>query len=43
MPKSDNQKLSLFYIRDYLEQYSDADHPVTTQDLIDMLAQKGIS
>ncbi len=43
MPKSDNQKLSLLYIRDYLEQNSDEDHPVTSQDLIDMLAQKGIS
>lgn len=43
MPKSDYQKLSLLHIRDYLEQYSDAEHPVTSQQLIDMLADKGIS
>ena len=43
MPKSDNQKLSLLHIRDYLEQNTDEEHPVTAQDLIDMLARKGIS
>ena len=43
MPKSDNQKLKLLYIRDYLERNSDADHPVGAQELIDMLARQGIA
>lgn len=42
MPKSDHQKLSLLYIRDYLEQNSDEAHPINAQTLIDMLANKGI-
>jgi predicted DNA-binding transcriptional regulator YafY len=42
MPKSDNQKLKLLYIRDYLERNSDEDHPVGAQELIDMLANYGI-
>ena len=42
MPKSDNQKLKLLYIRDYLERNSDEDHPVGAQELIDMLANHGI-
>ena len=42
MPKSDNQKLKLLYIRDYLERNSDEEHPVGAQELIDMLAKHGI-
>ena len=42
MPKSDNQKLKLLYIRDYLERNSDERHPVGTQELIDMLERHGI-
>lgn len=42
MPKSDNQKLKLLYIRDYLERNSDERHPVGAQELIDMLALHGI-
>ncbi len=42
MPKSDHQKLSLLYIRDFLEQNSDEAHPINAQTLIDMLANKGI-
>ena len=42
MPKSDNQKLKLLYIRDYLERNSDERHPVGAQELISMLASKGI-
>lgn len=42
MPKSDNQKLKLLYIRDYLERESDERHPVGAQELIDMLARRGI-
>ena len=43
MPKSDNQKLKLLYIRDYLERNSDENHPVGAQELIEMLACHGIS
>ncbi len=43
MPKSDNQKLSLLYIRDYLERNSDEAHPVGAQALMEMLENKGIS
>ena len=43
MPKSDNQKLTLFYIRDYLEQNTDEAHLATAQDLIKMLALRGIN
>ena len=42
MPKSDNQKLKLLYIRDYLERNSDEEHPVGAQELIEMLAKHGI-
>ncbi len=42
MSKSDHQKLSLLYIRDYLEQNSDAEHPVNAQTLINMLDAHGI-
>ena len=43
MPKSDNQKLKLLYIRDYLERNSDERHPIGAQELIEMLARHGIS
>ena len=43
MPKSDNQKLKLLYIRDYLERESDERHPVGAQALIDMLSRHGIT
>ena len=43
MPKSDNQKLAPMYIRDYLEQNTDENHPATAQELMDMLARRGIS
>lgn len=42
MPKSDNQKLTLLYILDYLERESDAAHPVNADQLIAMLAQHRI-
>ena len=42
MPKSDNQKLKLLYIRDYLERNSDEAHPVGAQELIDLLEKRGI-
>ena len=37
MPKSDNQKLKIFYILDYLEQNSHEDTPVKAAELIAML------
>ena len=37
MPKSDNQKLKIFYILDYLEKNSHEDHPVRASELIEML------
>ena len=44
MPKSDNQKLKIFYILEYLEQNSHADHPVQASALIEMLSNRyGIS
>lgn len=37
MPKSDNQKLKIFYILDHLEKNSHRDHPVRASELISML------
>ena len=37
MPKSDNQKLKIFYILDYLQRNSHQDHPVRTAELQSML------
>ena len=37
MPKSDNQKLKILYILDYLQKNSHEDHPVRAADLISML------
>ena len=35
-------KLKLLYIKEYLENYSDEDHPVDVEELTDMLSRKGI-
>ena len=40
MPKSDNQKLKIFYILDYLERNSHQDHPVGASELIHMLEHR---
>ena len=40
MPKSDNQKLKIFYILDYLKEYSHREHPVRAADLIAMLKRQ---
>ena len=40
MPKSDNQKLKIFYILDYLQRNSHADHPVRANELTAMLEQQ---
>lgn len=42
MSKSANQHLKLFYIADYLREKSDCAHPVTTANIIEMLAANGI-
>ena len=43
MPKSDNQKLKIFYILDYLQKNSHEEHPVRANELISMLEhQHGI-
>ena len=42
MAKSDNQKLKIFYILDYLQKNSHADHPVRATELIEMLEQHEI-
>ena len=44
MPKSDNQKLKIFHILDYLQRNSHQDHPVRASELIQMLdSQHNIS
>ena len=40
MPKSDNQKLKIFYILDYLKENSHQDHPVRTSELLSMLENR---
>ena len=42
MPKSDNQKLKIFYILDYLQKNSHANHPVRATELIEMLERHDI-
>lgn len=37
MPRSYDQKLKIFYIRDYLEKHSHSQHPITAAELVDML------
>ena len=37
MPKSDNQKLKIFYILEYLQKNSHEDHPVRASEIISML------
>lgn len=43
MPKSDNQKLKILYILDYLERNSHEDHYVNAAELIRMLNNRGIA
>lgn len=42
MPKSQNQKLKLLLLKDYLLENTDENHSVTVQDMIDMLAEHEI-
>lgn len=43
MPKSKNQKLKLYYIIEYFKRYTDENHPVTVSEIIDYLADLGIT
>ena len=43
MPKSDNQKLKILYILDYLQKNSHEEHLVRASDLIAMLDRHNIS
>ncbi len=43
MAKSEKQKLKLLYIADYLREYTDENHTITTQEIIDRLAREDIS
>ena len=43
MAKSPKQKLKLLYLKQYLEESSDENHPVTTAEIIDYLARQDIS
>ncbi len=40
MPKSDNQKLKIFYILDYLQKNSHQNHPVRAAELLSMLEKQ---
>ena len=40
MPKSDNQKLKIFYILDYLQKNSHQEHPVRAAELLGMLERQ---
>ena len=42
MAKSENQKLKLLYLRDFLRQNTDERHPASVQRLIDYLASKDV-
>ena len=43
MARSPNQKLKLLYLRQYLEQNTDEEHPASTARLIEYLAGQGIT
>lgn len=42
MPKSENQKLKILYILEYLKQNSRQDHPIRSEELMEMLNRQGI-
>lgn len=41
MPKSENQKMKLLVLKEYLEQNTDEDHIATTAELLNYLEQRG--
>ena len=42
MARAEKQKLKLLYLRQILEEQTDENHPVTAQQLLELLAEKGI-
>ena len=42
MARSPNQKLKLLYLRQFLEENTDEEHPASTARLINFLAEQGI-
>ena len=42
MAKCENQKGKLLYIKDFLEQYTDEDHPASTGEILKYLNSHGI-
>ena len=42
MSRSEHQKLKLLYLKEILETQTDAAHPLTAQELIELLARKGV-
>lgn len=43
MPKSVNQKQKLLYLKQFLEQNTDEEHPVSTAQIIEYLSRQGIA
>lgn len=43
MPKSENQKMKMFYLLDYLNRNTDMDHTVSMKDILEYLDSNGIS
>lgn len=40
--RSEKQKLKLLYLKQILEEQTDENHPITTQQLVEQLAEMGI-
>ena len=43
MPKSENQKMKMFYLVDYLKRNTDTDHTVSMKEILEYLDSNGIS
>lgn len=43
MAKAEGQKLKMLYLKEYLENFSDENHPLSTQQIIDYLAAHNIT
>ena len=42
MPRSENQKLKLLYLKQFFEEKTDEDHPATMPDILAYLKTNGI-
>ena len=42
MPRSANQKLKILYLRDILYRYTDEEHPLSANEIVDILRDQGI-